>query len=129
MSLSNDDNKNLESFTRKLPKVFGSSVTLSLSSTIKGASRSSLPFLPTFKTWNDSQYKKGLKDLIKREMVNTRANVRSNIQNRLGNHETIILVIMTCLDSIVSFLTSLLAYVSDTHQTLTDSSFSEEGSW
>lgn len=128
LSLSGDNSANLESFTRELPRVFGSSVTLNLS-TIKGASRLSLPSLPTFKTWEDSKFKKGLRELIKIKMVNIKAQVRSNIQNRLGNHETAMLVAMTCLDSTVSFITRLLTYVSGTHQTLIDSSFSEEGSW
>ena len=107
LSLSSDDSTNLESFTRELPRVFGRSVTLNLS-TIKGASRSSLPFLPTFKTWEDSKSKKGLKDLIKRKMVNIRDQVRSNIQNRLGNHDTVMLVAINYLDSTSSFITSLL---------------------
>ena len=128
MSLSGDDNANLENFTKEPPRVFGSSITLKLS-TIKGASRSSLPSLPIFKTWEDSKSKKSLKDLIKRKMVNMKAQVRSNIQNRLGNHETTMLIAMTCLDSTVSFITNLPTYVSDIHQTLIDSSFSEEGSW
>ena len=49
LSLSGDDSTNLERFTRELPRVFGSSVTLN-PSTIKGDSRSALPSLPTFKT-------------------------------------------------------------------------------
>jgi len=78
LSISGDDSTNLEIFTRELPRFFGSSVTLSLS-TIKGALRSALPSLPTFKTWEDSKFKKGLKDLIKRKMVNIKAQIRANI--------------------------------------------------
>ena len=50
LSLSGDDSRNLESFIRELLKVFGGSLTSS-TKTIKAASRSSLPVLPTYKNW------------------------------------------------------------------------------
>ena len=73
--------------------------------------------------------KKGLRDIIKRKMVNIKAQIRSSIHNRLGSHETTMLLDDSCLDSTCSFVTRLLSYISDTHQDLTDSDFSEEVSW
>jgi len=72
MSLLGEDSVNLENFTRELPRVFGSSLTLNMA-TIKDSVRSSLPALPTFKAWEDPTFKKGLRDLIKRKMINIKA--------------------------------------------------------
>ena len=106
---------------------FTINVNLNLS-TIKNESRSSLPYLPTFKTWEDYKSKSELMDLLRRKMLNIRDQIRSNIQNRLSNHETEILVVMTCLNRTVSFVTNLLTYISDPHQTVTDSNVYEEAS-
>ena len=114
------DSTNLESFTRELPNVFDGSVTLNMS-TVKVSTRSFLPALPTYKSWEDSRSKKGLRHITKRKMINIKAQVRS--------HETAILLAVSCLDSTCSFVTSLLSYISDTHQDLIDSEFSEEASW
>ena len=39
------------------------------------------------------------------------------------------LVAVACLDKTVSFVTTLLTFISDTHQDLTDADFPEEASW
>jgi len=128
LSLSGDDSTNLESFTREMPKVFGGSVTIKMA-TIKGSMRSTLPDLPTFKSWEDSKSKKDLRDIVKRKMVNIEAQMRANTQSRLASHETTMLVAVAFLDGTVSFVTTLLTFISDTHQDLTDADFPEEASW
>ena len=125
--MSGDDNTNLESFTREHPRVFGESLTLNMY-TVKVSSRSSLPDIPTYKSWGDSRSKKGCIDIIKRNMVNIKAQFRSNIQNRLGYHDTSVLLAVTCLDSACYFVTGMISYILDTHQDLTDSDFFEEAS-
>ena len=70
----------------------------------------SLPYL-LFKNWEESKPNKGLKDLIKRKMINIKIQIRSNIHNMLPSHEIAMLLEMTCLDSTKFFVTSLLTYL------------------
>ena len=78
LSLYRDNSVHLERFPRDLLRIFGSGVTLNMSN-IKGSSKSCLPGLPTFKSWEDTQPKKGMRDLIKRKMINIKSQIRSNI--------------------------------------------------
>ena len=87
LSLAGDDNANLKIFTRKLPIVFGSSLRTNIT-TVKVSVRSSLPALPTYKIWEDLMSKKGLRDIIKKNMRNVKALIKTNIFNRLGSLRT-----------------------------------------
>ena len=55
-----------------MTKVFGGSVTLN-TAIIKGSVRSAFPAAPNFKSWEDPKSKKGLRDIVKRKMVNIKA--------------------------------------------------------
>ena len=111
-----------------MTKVFGGSLASSMNY-VKGLVIPSLPPLPNFKSWKFYKSKKSLRDIAKRKMVNIKAQIRSNIQNHLGNYETATMIAIICLDSTSSFVTTILSFISDTHQELTDSDFSEEASW
>ena len=68
---------------------------------VKGSARSSLPALPTYKTWGDTRSKKGLRDITKRKMSNIKAQIKTNIFSRLRFYETGMLLFVTCLDATV----------------------------
>ena len=108
--------------------MFGGDLTFNMT-TVKGSSILFLQSLPTFKGWEDPKSKKGLRNIIKRKMINIKTQIRTNIQNCLGSHETVMMMTITCLDSTVTFITSLLYFITDTHHDLTYSGFTEDASW
>ena len=108
--------------------MFGGSLTKNMT-TVKGFIRSSLSSLPIYKTWEDSRSKKSLRDITKRKVSNIKAQIKKNIFSRLCSYETGMLLFVTCLDATVYFVTTLLNFISDTHQDLTDTDFSDDASW
>ena len=61
--------------------------------------------------------------------MNVKQQIERNIATRLSRHSAARSLATSCLDSTCTFVTSLLSYISETHDLLTVSGFSVDSSW
>ena len=129
LGLAGDDSLNLSSFTRECPRFFGQAVTASSGSIKTVASKSSLLALPTAAHWEDPKTRRELKEVLRRKMVNVNKQVLKNINSKLSSYPAAKALATSCLDATYSFVTSLMTYISETHDVLVASGFNVESSW
>jgi len=70
-----------------------------------------------------------LREIIKKKVISVKARVVRNIKSKLARYENARLLAMSFLDTTVSFVTSLITYISDTHQMLIFVDFASDASW
>ena len=126
LGLAGDDAITLESFQSPLPKLFGNTNTLS---ELKSSHHSSIPSMPTATFWEDPKSNMGIKDRLKKQIPNIKAQIMSNIGIRLADHPVGYSVAVACLEATVSFLNTLISWVSETNQRLTSHGYSADLSW
>ena len=126
LGLSSDDAVTLESFQYSLPKLFGTSTKMA---DYKSSHKSWIVSMPTANYWEDVKSSMGIKDRLRKQLPNLKAQVMANINFRLGEHPVGHSLAVACLESTVSFINTLMSWVTDTHQRLTSHGYSSELSW
>ena len=105
----------VDSFTRRLPKIFGSNSVLNAKA-IKTYSRSScLSDLPTVSIWEDPRTSKGTKDLINCRKVYVAKQIRTNINSVFFSYPEAKSVVLACREGSMTFITILCSCISDTY--------------
>ena len=126
LGLAGDDAVTLESFQQPLPKLLGNSTKIS---EFKSSHRSWIPSMPSSSFWEDPKSSMGIKDRLRKQIPNLKAQVMTNINLRLSDHPVGYSLAVSCLEATVSFINTLGAWVTDTHLRLTTHGYSGSLSW
>ena len=126
LGLSGDDAITLESFQNPLPKIFGNANSLA---SLKSSSRTWIVSMPSASSWEDPKTSKGIRDRLRKQIPNIKAQVLANINIRLANHPVGRSLATICLESTITFVNTLATWISDTHLRLTSHGYSSELSW
>ena len=126
LGLGGDNSITLQSFQSPLPRLFGNMNTLS---ELKSSHNSSIPSMPTSGYWEDPMSSMGIKDCLKKQIPNIKAQIQTNIGVRLSNHPVGYSVAVACLEATITFLNTLISWISDTNLRLTSHGDSKDLSW
>ena len=126
LGLSGDDALTLESFHQPLPKLFG---TATKAAELKSSHKSWIPSMPTASYWEDPKTSMGIKDRLRKQLPNLKAQILANINVRLSGHPVGHSLAVSCLESSMSFVNALIGWITDTYLRLTSHGYSSGLCW